>query len=363
MSIRVLLAILILSLFNHKVPAPISFGVGSFVERHVALLESEMEIKSQKQAKKVLLQLQGELHKLELQYQKLNGVHKNAVEKKITETAVLWMSVLGEATHKGFVENNGVTVTISGTELKNPEQIGPVTLSVFKRAEELSKTEVKPETQTETLAKGNEIMTQNQTIAQIIAGAEAKFANIDKFSVAVEDIKSEMLAFEGETVTPELLKNVGEYLTALVKYNRTTDATGVSTLTAEKAVLNEAADQFYEGLENVDEETSAKFSKLLSDIVKNTDDEDKEGWTHKIWVGCKSGGSFVLDLAKGLVMYVYGGVIKILGTIRDIAGYTLGKMLSILDAATTKDFGRKTKEGVIMRAMKERVEAANATAA
>lgn len=325
-----------------------------------------MEIKNQKQAKKVLLQLQGELHKLELQYQKLTGVHKNAVEKKITETAVLWMSVLGEATHKGFVENNGVTVTISGTELKNPEQIGPVTLSVFKRAEELSKTEVKTETQSETLAKGNEIMTQNtqtQTIAQIIAGAEAKFANIDKFNVAVEDIKSEMLAFEGDTVTPELLKNVGEYLTALVKYNRTTDATGVSTLTAEKAVLNEAANQFYEGLEGVDEETSAKFSKLLSDIVKNTDDEDKEGWTHKIWVGCKTGGSFVLDLAKGLVMYVYGGVIKILGTVRDIAGYTLGKMLSILDAATTKDFGRKSKEGVIMRAMKEHVEEANAAAA
>lgn len=329
-----------------------------------------MEIKSQKQAKKVLLQLQGELHKLELQYQKLNGIHKNAVEKKITETAALWMSVLGEATHKGFVENNGVTVTISGTELKNPEQIGPVTLSVFKRAEELSKTEpgpeieIKPEPQSETLAKGNIIMTQNtQTIAQIIAGAEAKFTNIDKFNVAVEDIKSEMLAFDGDEVTPELLKNVGEYLTALVKYNRTTDATGVSTLTAEKAVLNEAANQFYEGLGEVDEATSAKFSKLLSDIVKNTDEEDKEGWTHKIWVGCKTGGSFVLDLAKGLVMYIYGGVIKILGTVRDIAGYTLGKMLSILDAATTKDFGRKSKEGVIMRAMKECVDEANAAAA
>ena len=313
-----------------------------------------MEIKNQKQAKKTLLQLQGELRKLELQYQNLSGIHKQAVEKKITETAALWMSVLGEATQKGFVKNNGVTVTISGIELKNPEQIGPVTLSVFKRAEELSKTKL----ESETLAKGN-TMTQNatesKTIAQIIAAAEAKFANIDKFNVAVEDCKSEMLAFKGEEVTPELLQHVGEYLTALVVYNRTSDATGVSTLTAENAVLNLAANEFYEGLKDVDNTTSAKFGNLVAAIVKNTDEEDKAGWSHRIWVGCKNGGSFIFDLGKGIAMYVYGGVVKILGAIRDIAGYTFGKLLSILDAATTKDFGREGTEGVIMRAMKDSV--------
>ena len=313
-----------------------------------------MEIKNQKQAKKTLLQLQGELHKLELQYQNLNGIHKQAVEKKITETAALWMSVLGEATQKGFVENNGVTVTISGIELKNPEQIGPVTLSVFKRAEELSKTEI----ETETLAKGN-TMTQNttegKTIAQIIAAAEAKFANIDKFNVAVEDCKSEMLAFKGDKVTPELLEHVGEYLTALVVYNRTSDATGISTLTAENHILNEAANEFYEGLREVDNETSAKFGNLVAAIVKNTDEEDKAGWGHRIWVGCKNGGSFIFDLGKGIAMYVYGGVVKILGAIRDVAGYTFGKLLSILDAATTKDFGREGTDGIILRAMKDSV--------
>lgn len=313
-----------------------------------------MKIKNQKQAKKTLLQLQGELRKLELQYQNLSGIHKQAVEKKITETAALWMSVLGEATQKGFVENNGVTVTISGVELKNPEQIGPVTLSVFKRAEELSKTEI----ETETLAKGN-TMTQNaaesKTIAQIIAAAEAKFANIEKFNVAVEDCKSEMLAYKGEEVTPELLQHVGEYLTALVVYNRTSDATGVSTLTAENAVLNLAANEFYEGLKDVDNTTSAKFGNLVAAIVKNTDEEDKAGWSHRIWVGCKNGGSFIFDLGKGIAMYVYGGVVKILGAIRDIAGYTFGKLLSILDAATTKDFGRKGTDGIILRAMKDSV--------
>lgn len=313
-----------------------------------------MEIKNQKQAKKTLLQLQGELRKLELQHQNLNGIHKQAVEKKITETAALWMSVLGEATQKGFVENNGVTVTISGIELKNPEQIGPVTLSVFKRAEELSKTEI----ETETLAKGNTMtqnVTESKTIAQIIAAAEAKFANIDKFNVAVEDCKSEMLAFKGEEVTPELLEHVGEYLTALVVYNRTSDATGVSTLTAENHILNEAANEFYEGLREVDNETSAKFGNLVAAIVKNTDEEDKAGWGHRIWVGCKNGGSFIFDLGKGIAMYVYGGVVKILGAIRDIAGYTFGKLLSILDAATTKDFGREGTDGIILRAMKDSV--------
>lgn len=313
-----------------------------------------MEIKNQKQAKKTLLQLQCELRKLELQYQNLSGIHKQAVEKKITETSALWMSILGEATQKGFVENNGVTVTISGIELKNPEQIGPVTLSVFKRAEELSKTEL----ESKTLAKGN-TMTQNatesKTIAQIIAAAEAKFANIDKFNVAVEDCKSEMLAYKGEEVIPELLEHVGTYLTALVVYNRTSDATGVSTLTAENAVLNLAANEFYEGLKDVDNTTSAKFSNLVAAIVKNTDEEDKAGWSHRIWVGCKNGGSFIFDLGKGIAMYVYGGVVKILGAIRDIAGYTLGKLLSILDAATTKDFGRKGTDGVIIRAMKDSV--------
>lgn len=321
-----------------------------------------MEIKNQKQAKKVLLQLQGELHRLELQYQRLNGVHKQAVEKKITETAVLWMSVLGEVTHKGFVENNGVTVTISGTELKNPEQIGPVTLSVFKRAEELSKTEL----ESETLAKGNPIMKNLKSVIKttpaIINAAKASFEG-KKFIEAVEDVKTNILNFEGEEVTPELYEDVATYIAALAHYKRKSDATGVSTLTAENDAVNEAANMFYEALKEADEEVAGEFSTFLSALVDATDEEDKEGWSHKIWVGCKRGGSFVLDLAKGLVMYVYGGVIKVLGTARDIAGYTLGKMLSILDAATTSDFGRSGRDGIIMRAMKERVEAVNAASA
>lgn len=321
-----------------------------------------MEIKNQKQAKKVLLQLQGELHRLELQYQRLNGVHKQAVEKKITETAVLWMSVLGEVTHKGFVENNGVTVTISGTELKNPEQIGPVTLSVFKRAEELSKTEL----ESETLAKGNPIMKNLKSVIKttpaIINAAKASFEG-KKFIEAVEDVKTNILNFEGEEVTPELYEDVATYIAALAHYKRKSDATGVSTLTAENDAVNEAVNMFYEALKEADEEVAGEFSTFLSALVDATDEEDKEGWSHKIWVGCKRGGSFVLDLAKGLVMYVYGGVIKVLGTARDIAGYTLGKMLSILDAATTSDFGRSGRYGIIMRAMKERVEAVNAASA
>ena len=319
-----------------------------------------MEIKNQKQAKRVLLQLQGELHKLELRYQKASGFNKGPLEAKITQTAVLWLSVLGEATQKGFVENNGVTVTISGTELKNPEQIGPVTLSVFKRAEELSKTEIKP-----TLAKGNTMKTLKSAIKSTPATIEAAKASFEgkKFVEAVEDVKTDILNFEGEEVTPELYEDVATYITALAHYKRKSDATGVSTLTAENDVVNEAANMFYEALKEADEEVAGEFSTFLSALVDATDEEDKEGWSHKIWVGCKRGGSFVLDLAKGLVMYVYGGVIKILGTARDIAGYTLGKMMSILDAATTSDFGRSGRDGIIMKAMKERIEAVNEAAA
>lgn len=319
-----------------------------------------MEIKNQKQAKRVLLQLQSELHKLELQYQKANGFNKGPLEAKITQTAVLWLSVLGEATQKGFVENNGVTVTISGTELKNPEQIGPVTLSVFKRAEELSKTEIKS-----TLAKGNIMKTLKSAIKTTPATIEAAKASFEgkKFAEAVEDVKTDILNFEGEEVTSALYEAVVTYITALAHYKRKSDATGVSTLTAENNAVNEAANMFYEALKEADEEVSGEFSTFLSALVDATDEEDKEGWSHKIWVGCKRGGSFVLDLAKGLVMYVYGGVIKILGTARDIAGYTLGKMLSILDAATTSDFGRSGRDGIIIKAMKERVEAVNAASA
>lgn len=319
-----------------------------------------MEIKNQKQAKRILLQLQGELHKLELQYQKANGFNKGPLEAKITQTAVLWLSVLGEATQKGFVENNGVTVTISGTELKNPEQIGPVTLSVFKRVEELSKTEIKS-----TLAKGNTMKTLKSAIKSTPATIEAAKASFEgkKFAEAVEDVKTNILNFEGEEVTSELYENVATYIAALAHYKRKSDATGVSTLTAENDAVNEAANMFYEALKEADEEMSGEFSTFLSALVDATDEEDKEGWSHKIWVGCKRGGSFVLDLAKGLVMYVYGGVIKILGTARDIAGYTLGKMLSILDAATTSDFGRSGRDGIIIKAMKERVGAVNAASA
>ena len=315
-----------------------------------------MEIKNQKQAKRVLLQLQGELHKLELQYQKANGFNKGPLEAKITQTAVLWLSVLGEATQKGFVENNGVTVTISGTELKNPEQIGPVTLSVFKRAEEMSKTEIK----SETLAKGNTMKTLKSAIKSTPATIEAAKASFEgkKFAEAVEDVKTDILNFEGDKVTPELYEAVVTYITALAHYKRKSDATGASTLTAENDMVNEAVNMFYEALKEADEEVSGEFGTFLSALVDATDEEDKEGWTHKIWVGCKRGGSFVIDLAKGIVMYVYGGVCKVLGAVCDIAGYTIGKLVGILDAATTKDFGRKGETGVLVKAMKEASSAA-----
>lgn len=177
-----------------------------------------------------------------------------------------------------------------------------------------------------------------KTTPAIIEAAKADFKG-KEFAEAVEDVKTNILNFEGEQITVELYENVAKYITALSFYKRKSDAAGVATLAAKNNAVNEAANMFYEALKEADESVSAEFSLFVTALVEATDEEDKEGWRHKIWIGFKQGGSFILDLAKGIVMYVYGCIIKVLGVIRDIAGYTLGKVLSIIDAATTKDFG------------------------
>ena len=61
-----------------------------------------MEIRSQKQAKKVLLGMQRKLYGMEQQYKGLHGLHKEAMEKAIAEAAALWLFVLDQSKHKGI---------------------------------------------------------------------------------------------------------------------------------------------------------------------------------------------------------------------------------------------------------------------
>lgn len=295
-----------------------------------------MEIKSQKQAKKVLLQMQRKLYGMEQQYKGLHGLHKEAMEKAIAEAAALWLFVLDQSKHKGYISDD---MTIDNIQLKSPEEIGEVTTATFNRVTELSQQEANKmnESLQETLAQTQGL------IDQTIASFEHK-----GYKEAVEDSKQTIVDFQGEEVTPELYRAVARYLTAQMHYARKTDSTNLSTATSDSKVLNEAANLFYQELQNCSEETSVKFAKFASAVAENLDPEEKEGLTSKLWIGAKEGGAIVIDVALGVVKYVYNGVTRILCTAKDIASYTIGKVLSLIDAATTADFGKSGKHGVLL---------------
>ena len=118
-----------------------------------------MEIKSQKQAKKVLLQIQRKLYGMEQQYKGLHGLHKEAMEKAIAEAAALWLFVLDQSKHKGYISDD---MTIDNIPLKSPEEIGEITTATFNRVAELSQQEANKmnESLQETLAQTQGLIDQ-----------------------------------------------------------------------------------------------------------------------------------------------------------------------------------------------------------
>lgn len=81
--------------------------------------------------------------------------------------------------------------------------------------------------------------------------------------------------------------------------------------------------------------------------IQATPEKEKDGWFTDITIRARGYLSVTWDFVKGVFKYLWNGVWRIAKTVLDVVSYIFGAALSLVDAATTKDFGKSGKPGMI----------------
>lgn len=116
------------------------------------------------------------------------------------------------------------------------------------------------------------------------------------------------------------------------------DNYGVFTQSSDSKVINKAAAIILSHL-NISVKDEEEREKVFKTAVENIENANKEGWTHTVKVMFSKGCGMVWDFAKGLFWYVINGVKHIAKSAFDCVAFVLVNALSIIDSATSKDFG------------------------
>ena len=116
------------------------------------------------------------------------------------------------------------------------------------------------------------------------------------------------------------------------------DNYGVFTQSSDSKVINKAAAIILGHLNN-SVKGKEEQEKVFKTAVENIENANKEGWTHTVKVMFSKTCGMVWDFAKGLFWYVINGVKHIAKSAFDCVAFVLVNALSIIDSATSKDFG------------------------
>ena len=116
------------------------------------------------------------------------------------------------------------------------------------------------------------------------------------------------------------------------------DNYGVFTQSSDSEVINKAAAIILGHLNN-SVKGKEEQEKVFKTAVENIENANKEGWTHTVKVMFSKTCGMVWDFAKGLFWYVINGVKHIAKSAFDCVAFVLVNALSIIDSATSKDFG------------------------
>lgn len=116
------------------------------------------------------------------------------------------------------------------------------------------------------------------------------------------------------------------------------DNYGVFTQSSDSEVINKAA-AIILGHLNSSVKGKEEQEKVFKTAVENIENANKEGWTHTVKVMFSKTCGMVWDFAKGLFWYVINGVKHIAKSAFDCVAFVLVNALSIIDSATSKDFG------------------------
>ena len=116
------------------------------------------------------------------------------------------------------------------------------------------------------------------------------------------------------------------------------DNYGVFTQSSDSEVINKAA-AIILGHLNSSVKGEEEREKVFKTAVENIENANKEGWTHTVKVMFSKTCGMVWDFGKGLFWYIVNGVKHIAKSAFDCVAFVLVNALSIIDSATSKDFG------------------------
>lgn len=296
-----------------------------------------------------------------------------ALEASHSGLCAEYASLVGYYTNKGIIANIGNECCIGDYMIMSLNDIGPLAAAFFSSIVEKTKiqsdnqpteevtTMTTPTKQTQFVFPEAQVPGLNYLTPESIALDKAEASKIVKAvkpgkaqAKLFEQIEEAADAYDGSTESfGNVFSTVRRYILAMEGYKIKVDPNNVLTQATGIEIVDAAAKSYYGALEqtHATEEEAVQAMEVLTTAVENTPEEEKETWTHKITVGFKNTVGLCWDFAKGAFSYLVNGVWYIVKAAVALMFTVFRTVLGIVDAATTKDFGRSGEKGLIAKGL------------
>lgn len=295
-------------------------------------------------------------------------------EQKHSQLCAEYASLVGYYTNKGTIANIGNECCVGDYVIMSLNDIGPLAAAFFSSIVEETKTQSdnQPTEEVTTMTTPTKQNTQfifpeaqvpgvNYLTPESVALDKAEAAKIVKAVKAgkaqaklFEQIEEAADAYDGSTESfGNVFSTVRRYILAMEGYKVKVDPNNVLTQATGIEIVDAAAKSYYGALEqtHATEEEAVQAMEVLTTTIQNTPEEERETWTHKITVGFKNTVGLCWDFAKGAFSYLVNGVWYIVKAAVALVFTVFRTVLGIVDAATTKDFGRSGEKGLIAKGL------------
>lgn len=303
-----------------------------------------------------------------------------ALEASHSGLCAEYASLVGYYTNKGTIANIGNECCVGDYVITSLNDIGPLAAAFFSSIVEETKaqsdnqpteevtTMTTPTKQTQFVFPEAQVPGVNYLIPESVALDKAEAAKIVKAvkpgkaqAKLFEQIEEAADAYDGSTESfGNVFSTVRRYILAMEGYKVKVDPNNVLTQATGIEIVDAAAKSYYGALEQTHtaEEEAVQAMEVLTAAVQNTPEEEKETWTHKITVGFKNTVGLCWDFAKGAFSYLVNGVWYIVKAAVALVFTVFRTVLGIVDAATTRDFGRSGSKGLIAKGLAGELDAA-----
>ena len=303
-----------------------------------------------------------------------------ALEASHSGLCAEYASLVGYYTNKGTIANIGNECYVGDYVIMSLNDIGPLAAAFFSSIVEETKiqsdnqpteevnTMTTPTKQTQFVFPEAQVPGLNYLTPESIALDKAEASKIVKAvkpgkaqAKLFEQIEEAADAYDGSTESfGNVFSTVRRYILAMEGYKVKVDPNNVLTQATGIEIVDAAAKSYYGALEqtHATEEEAMQAMEVLTTAVENTPEEEKEAWTHKITVGFKNTVGLCWDFAKGAFSYLVNGVWCIVKAAVALVFTVFRTVLGIVDAATTKDFGKSGSKGLIARGLAGELDAA-----